>query len=249
MTLTAFRRLLLPCALFAALALNATSAFAASKKFTFPNKTGQQANDLHVEFDQGVTPKLENNSYGAFSNYNSSPGSSSAEFDGGTVADKGNTAIRFENTGNKITIKKWWWTKDGERIGEIHKGFACAAMVFDQVQIRAGEVLTMSLESIGGERAHAEFMVSSWVMLPDRREIPLAPIWAEAGARNTCTQQIFGLSSQGLASGEYVVEYFSEDLESGLVTEGSSTLIIGEGCVEAVEPPEELDGVQIIPRW
>ena len=59
----------------------------ANRVFTFVNNTGQDANDLHIEFRQGVTPVLVNNSYGAFSNQ-SGGGSGKIDFDGGTVNER-----------------------------------------------------------------------------------------------------------------------------------------------------------------
>ncbi len=224
------------------------AAQAADKKFPFKNDTGEEANDLHIEFDQGVTPEKENGSYGAFDNYNSSPGSSSAEFDGGTVADGSTTKIRFNNTGPKITIKKWWWTKDGKRIGKIHKSMSCAAISFDQSLLRSGEILTMSAEAVGGEDTGGELLISSWVTLPDASDVWLAPISISVSPGESCTQQLFGLSSAGLESGEYTVHYVAEDLETGLVTDGSSSLEIGSACVTTPGYPEPADGIGTLPR-
>ena len=61
---------------------------------------------------------LVNNSYGAFSNQ-SGGGSGRIDFDGGTVNAGAATSIRFSSTSNQITVKSWWWTLDGRRIGRI----------------------------------------------------------------------------------------------------------------------------------
>ncbi|MAE69023.1 MAG: hypothetical protein CME06_00985 [Gemmatimonadetes bacterium] len=209
----------------------AGTAEAASKKLPFKNDTGQAANDLHIEFKQGVTPKLEGGSYGAFDNYNSSPGSSSAEFDGGSVADGATTKIRFENGGPKITVKKWWWTKDGNRIGSIHTALAGASLSIDQTELNVGETVTVSAETVGDELSGGEFFIDWLVMLPDLSVMPMPPmLLPPPGLGLTCQLQALTMNTGGLMPGPYEISYVAQSLESGEVTEGTSALQLGHGC-------------------
>ncbi len=218
------------CALLTTLVVAAT-AEAASKKLPFKNDTGQAANDLHIEFKQGVTPKLESGSYGAFDNYNSSPGSSSAEFDGGSVANGATTKIRFENGGPKITVKKWWWTKDGNRIGSIHTALAGASLSIDQTDLNIGETVTVSAEAVGDELTGGEFLVDWLVTLPDQNVLGMPPLLLPPpGLGITCELQAMTLRTNGLMPGPYEISYFAQSLESGEITEGTSAMQLGNGC-------------------
>ncbi|MDP7654674.1 MAG: hypothetical protein QF706_01315, partial [Roseibacillus sp.] len=106
----------------------------ANRVFRFVNNTGQNANDLHVEFRQGVTPVLVSNSYGAFSNQ-SGGGSSRIDFDGGTVNVGAATDIRFSSGANQITVEKWHWTLNGRQIGRIQSSRDLQVQHIRQVQI------------------------------------------------------------------------------------------------------------------
>jgi hypothetical protein len=101
--------------------MGAPRALADDNRYTFSNDTGVAANDLHVWFNQSVTAVRDHDgNYGAFGSC-ADNGSSSPEFDNGKVAADSNTTIRFTNTGS-MSIKRWFWTLDGERIGRIHRG-------------------------------------------------------------------------------------------------------------------------------
>lgn len=106
--------------LFVVLIFTGMAMGGATRRFTFDNNTGQAANDLHIEFKQAVEPVPgTTGDYGPFPNVEGS-GTSKLDFDGGTVADGGSAAISFKTTSSKITVKRWWWTKDGRRISRIH---------------------------------------------------------------------------------------------------------------------------------
>ncbi len=224
-------KLALACAVALAAIFSSSTAHAAVKSFEFPNNTGQAANDLHIEFKQGVTAVAVGGKYGAFDNYNSSPGSSSAEFDGGSVPAGGKTKIRFSNGGPKITIKKWWWTKDGTRIGIVHKGLASAALSLDQTDLIVGETATLSAEAMGDDQGSGDFLIDAHVILPDLSQIPLAPILLPPSPPGmTCSLQALVIGTGGMMPGLYEVSYVAQDLGSGLVTEGSSYANLGNGC-------------------
>lgn len=216
-------------ALLFSLTLTST-ALAASKKLPFPNNTGQAANDLHIEFVQGVTAKEVNDSYGAFDNYNSTPGSSSAEFDGGTVPAGGSTKIKFENGGPKITVKQWWWTKDGNRIGSKNTGLASAAVSIDQTDLQQGGTVTLTAEATGDDYSAGDFMIDAFVRLPNLSERPIPPTIITTHPGMTCALQTMARDTGPLMPGTYEITYFAQSLESGLVTEGTSTMNLGDGC-------------------
>jgi hypothetical protein len=92
-------------------------AMAGTKLYTFTNDTGQAANDLHIEFTQGVSwspdppPPFTTSSGSGSSTFNAS---------GGTVANGAPMpGVSFHTTGTGPTIKKGWWTKDGTNIGAL----------------------------------------------------------------------------------------------------------------------------------
>src|SRR5687768_6087551 len=103
----------------AVLFLSGSDAWAAStRRITFPNNSGVAVNDLHVEFVQGVTPHPPGGPFGPFPNENNG-GTSKVDFSGGVVPIGGNAAITFTSTSSRITIKRWWWTLNGNRVGAI----------------------------------------------------------------------------------------------------------------------------------
>ena len=111
-------------------ALIQPSALASSKKkFTFENKTGQNVNDLHLEFGQAVDVVDE----GAFQTVNNNETGSPSledvdENDGDTpdapdALEPGDTVkIKLKSSANKITLQSWFWTLDGQRVGNINQG-------------------------------------------------------------------------------------------------------------------------------
>lgn len=95
----------------------ASAVSAGERTFEFENKTGQDANDLHVWFRNGVTPQRDGGKYGEFDNWNGTRGSSKHDFDGGTVEKDKTTKIRFTSGSRRIRLEKYRWTKDGRYIG------------------------------------------------------------------------------------------------------------------------------------
>lgn len=104
-----------------AIALFGTSASVVSageRTFEFENKTGQDANDLHVWLRNGSTPQRVGGKYGEFDNWTGTRGASKHDFDGGTVLKDGKMKIRFSSSSKRIRLEKYRWTKDGVFIGD-----------------------------------------------------------------------------------------------------------------------------------
>ncbi|MBK7869750.1 MAG: hypothetical protein IPJ74_03225 [Saprospiraceae bacterium] len=106
-----------------------------SKKYTFVNNAGEDANDLHIEFNKEV--ELVNSSEGIAKKF------------GKKKSEKANnkTTLHFENKGEgkdgsqlvkndadisgefisengDFKIERWWWTRDGRTIGNVQNGDA-----------------------------------------------------------------------------------------------------------------------------
>ena len=93
-----------------------------TQTFTFTNNAGEDANDLHVETKQAAEPVAgTDGKFGAFDNSKAESGNKHV-FSGGDVLKEKSTKIKFESTSSKITILKWWWSKDGHRIGRVNEG-------------------------------------------------------------------------------------------------------------------------------
>ena len=93
-----------------------------SKTFTFTNNEAVAANDLHVETKQAADPVADaSGKYGVFDNVKSKSGNSHS-FDGGTVNANASTKIKLESTSSKTEVKRWWWSKDGRRLGKVRRG-------------------------------------------------------------------------------------------------------------------------------
>ncbi|MCW5923265.1 MAG: hypothetical protein KIS77_13040 [Saprospiraceae bacterium] len=92
--------------------------------FTFPNNTGQDANDLHILLSEGTPPvNIEKvmgieKVGGIFSDF-PREGKSPQDYAGGTVANGSSITIQFKE---KTKVRSWYWTRDGKRIGEIQQG-------------------------------------------------------------------------------------------------------------------------------
>jgi len=129
----------------------------ATRQFTFNNNTGRAANDLHIEFKQAVEPVAgATGNYGPFPNAQGS-GTSKVDFDGGTVVNGGSASIKFKTGSSKITIKKWWWTRDGVRIGHVHTRLAAQVLPLDahfyQLDWLAEDLTPLWPDSAVGEMA------------------------------------------------------------------------------------------------
>ncbi len=195
--------------------------------FTFPNGTGQAVNDLHIEFVQAVTPNPPGGPFGPFTNQ-SGGGTSKIDFSGGTVNAGGTTSIGFHNSGgNRITIKKWWWTKDGVRVGAIHIPGAIIMPSFDHDALRAGEISTVSLVALAPSDAAASFEVDYSITSPSGVVQTFPTISLAVAAGQEFHQQ---LSAGALTeAGTYTLHYTGVDEASGEVTEGVSTVTVDSG--------------------
>ncbi|HEX4964792.1 MAG TPA: hypothetical protein VF173_28525 [Thermoanaerobaculia bacterium] len=98
----------------------APAALASVATFTFPNKTGKQVNDLHIEFVEASTPNPPAGPFGPFKN--DEIHGNAHNFSNGTVAVNGTVTLTFTNDSPKVKIKEWWWTIDGTPEGGVHTG-------------------------------------------------------------------------------------------------------------------------------
>ncbi len=158
--------------------MGAPRALAADKLITFSNDTGRAANDLHVWFHQEVSAKRgSNGKFGAFGDCKGND-TGSPEFDNGTVPSNGTTTIHFVNTGT-MSIKKWYWTWDGRRIGKVHRGNPMAVSDVTPVDDIAVPTITMTtaLASSGAARSQAvpESQVVTVVVAAPRLAIARVP--------------------------------------------------------------------------
>lgn len=97
-----------------------------SKRYIFINNTGIDANDLHIEFDRTV--KYEQSELTKKFGHNKAEtvnGKTTLHFknrgegkDGSRLVKNGNAIVGdFESKSEDLRIEKWWWTRDGIRIG------------------------------------------------------------------------------------------------------------------------------------
>lgn len=107
------------------LAFSSTITQAQNKRsWTFTNNTGQAANDLHIELVVGTVPvNIVTNpadgvrrAGGVFSEFPESGSPSHHDYAGGRVANTGSITLQFKD---KTRPRRWWWTLDGNRIGDI----------------------------------------------------------------------------------------------------------------------------------
>ncbi len=91
--------------------------------WTFTNSTGEAANDLHMEMQAGCLPTNIitdaagiKRAGGIFTDFPNQGSPSHHDYKGGEVEDGGSITLQFDT---KTKPKKWWWTKDGDRIGDI----------------------------------------------------------------------------------------------------------------------------------
>jgi hypothetical protein len=102
--------------------INATLCAGNEKTFKFPNAKpkkgeGQAANDLHIEWSRAVTVKQDQ----PFGTTNGS-GTSTTDHSDGDVGVGGSGSVTVDWDGTMPKVKRWWWTKDGKRVGPIHTG-------------------------------------------------------------------------------------------------------------------------------
>ncbi|MFN8139707.1 MAG: hypothetical protein U0R49_07925 [Fimbriimonadales bacterium] len=82
-----------------------------SDTFTFPNNTGQAANDLHIVWSRAV--KIESNT--EFKKQSGSD-SNKSDFKKGSVANGDSCEVKVSWDGTDPEIKSWYWTNDGKKI-------------------------------------------------------------------------------------------------------------------------------------
>ena len=100
-------------------------------KFTVD--TQQAVNDLHIEFKGSVVVGTDDEGKaGPFQDINGN-GSSKLDLsnpeenagdanDDNSALEPGDTVrLVVRSTSPKITLTQWWWTKDGKRVGPVHK--------------------------------------------------------------------------------------------------------------------------------
>ncbi len=91
--------------------------------WTFTNSTDEDANDLHIKFEDGCLPTniiADENQIkragGVFTVFPNEGSPTQHDYEGGTVEVGESITLQFDT---KTKPKKWWWTKDGKRIGDI----------------------------------------------------------------------------------------------------------------------------------
>ncbi|GAB4198556.1 MAG: hypothetical protein Tsb002_33570 [Wenzhouxiangellaceae bacterium] len=227
-----------------ALLLLIGSAQATTRVITFNNNTGQNANDLHVEFVQGTTavPDLPSQNYGAFPNENGS-GTSTINFSGGTVNNNGSTAIRFRNGSSRITVKKWWWTLNGRRIGRIMSERNLAMATFDQLNIRPGEYATVAVYAAAQLDKDTIFELKYSITTPDGTSYDMPAMELVVPAGNDLHQQ--SLAVPLTERGAYHLTYSATNLETGEeVSTGDATLMVDDGINVLPEPIQSEEPTQ-----
>jgi hypothetical protein len=220
--------------------LSSTDAWAAStRRITFRNNTGVAVNDLHVEFVQGVTPHPPGGPFGPFPNENGG-GTSKVDFSGGAVANGGNAAITFTSTSSRITVKRWWWTLNGARVGAIMGEKALAMVHLDHDALRPGEIATINFLAMADFDKDASFTVTYSITFPNGDTQTMPPVVLDVAAGQEVHQQL--LSGPVFDMGTYTLNYIGVDEVSGEVTEGSSTLVVDSGT----RPRPVLEAVPVI---
>lgn len=209
---------------------------AGSRKITFENKSGEVAHDLHIEFEQGVTAKEVGDTYGGFDNYNSSPGSSGADFDGGTIAKDAKVKIKFESTSPKIEVKKWYWTDaDHKKIGSSLDEDDVAMVTFDQSRLALGELATVEVYAIAALEEDSNYQVEYALSAPDGSYSPMPPVQVFVMAGMDSHEQLWTMPLDQV--GLYSIEYTAFNMGTGEeVGSGASSIMVDES-VNPIQPP------------
>ena len=207
---------------------------ASTRTITFDNNTGRMANDLHVEFNQAVKLSPRGGPFGAFSSESGS-GTSKVDFRGGQVANGNSTRITFVSGSPQITIRRWWWTFNGRRIGRVMGEIGFATVAFNQDALRLGETATIALQASGYADQKAEYRLEYRLLFPNGESLNIDPINVAVGAGKTTHEQLWSapLNQQGV----YRLEFKTIDKQSGLVlSEGGSELLVDDGEGEMPKP-------------
>lgn len=85
----------------------------------FTNNEGISVNDLHIEFDVEGVEVIDSGRPG-FPNTRTEK--KTVTLSGNNVNPDGFARIRFKRAAGEFKVVQWYWTKDGERVGEIKQG-------------------------------------------------------------------------------------------------------------------------------
>ncbi|MBX3118733.1 MAG: hypothetical protein KF784_06680 [Fimbriimonadaceae bacterium] len=94
------------------ISLLAAIASADTDSFTFKNNTGQDANDLHIEWSRGVKV-TKNDKFGKYTDTEKSR----SDFSKGEVKNGDSCEVTVTYDGTDPKVKSFYWTKDGKNIG------------------------------------------------------------------------------------------------------------------------------------
>ena len=205
-----------------------------TRSIVFKNDTGKDANDLHVEFKQAVKLVPPGGPYGAFRSENGS-GTSKVDFRDGQVTNGNSTRITFTTTSSRISIRRWWWTYEGDRVGRVMGEIGFATVAFNQDALRLGETATVALQASGYADQTAEYRLEYRLLFPNGESLNIDPIDVAVGAGKTTHEQLWSapLNQQGV----YRLEFKTIDTQSGLVlSEGGSELLVDDGEGEMPKP-------------
>lgn len=207
---------------------------ASTRTITFDNNTGRTANDLHVEFNQAVKLSPPGGPFGAFRSERGS-GTSKVDFRDGQVADRSSTRITFVSTAAQITIRRWWWTFNGRRIGKVMGEVGFATVAFNQNALRVGETATIALTASAYQEQAVQYRLEYRLLFPDGEALAIEPINVDVAAGQLTHEQLW--SAPLTQKGVYRLEYKTIDKESGLVlSEGGSELLVDDGEGEMPKP-------------
>lgn len=206
----------------------------------FPNNSGKKANDLHLETKAHFKPLKDpvTHKYGNFVDGPTTSGNK-ADFSDGTVEKGKTTKIKFETTANKLTIKQWWWTWNGSRIGKIQKSLNLAMVSFDQREVGHGESVTVELFAASAVDSNGLFQIDYSVETPDGEVMSMPSIEVAVPEGKSLHRQLWA-ESLGSA-GIYTIRFEAIDLDSGeTLSSGSSTVTVDSGMHDP--PPADGNG-------
>ncbi|UAA38360.1 hypothetical protein KIH87_16985 [Paraneptunicella aestuarii] len=216
--------------------LSGTSFAAAKRTITFTNNTGQDANDLHIEFKQAAT----NTDSGAFGNVQGDS-TSKHDYDGGAVANGASTTLKFSTTSSRLTINRWWWTLDGQRIGSIQSEQAFASAHIEQENAKPGDLITVAI-SVFAKVFEALDIVVNWTLTNPQGDVIAAgsqPMHAPPGHQVDMQVWTGPVDEIGI----YHLQY-DAIAASGEVSIGEGDLVVDEGMRPIAVDEDEAQPVQ-----